>query len=162
MLEVGCGTGYDTSPGVLDALPDGSGWASTPRSAPCAPRPRRTPAPPPLTWDVFRPFPIASASVDLVLDVFAPRNPEEFHRVLREDGRLIVARPDDDHLAELRGRVEAMVDVDPDKEERLSRALDPHFELTGTERISYARVPDPRGGDRPDPDAPERPPSERR
>ncbi len=136
VLEVGCGTGYHLA-GVLDALPDalGLGLDSSVRALRAAAKahPRGAAA----TWDVFRPFPIASASVDLVLDVFAPRNPAEFHRVLGEDGRLIVARPDDDHLAELRGRVEAMVEVDPDKEERLSRALDPHFELTGTERISY-------------------------
>jgi 23S rRNA (guanine745-N1)-methyltransferase len=136
VLEVGCGTGYHLA-GVLDALPDalGLGLDSSVRALRAAAKahPRAAAA----TWDVFRPFPIASASVDLVLDVFAPRNPAEFQRVLRPDGRLIVARPDAGHLAELRRRVERMVDVDPDKEERLTRALDPHFELVETERISY-------------------------
>ena len=45
------------------------------------------------TWDVFRPFPIVSEQVDVVLDVFAPRNPAEFHRVLRPGGVLVVVRP---------------------------------------------------------------------
>lgn len=136
VLEVGCGTGYHLA-GVLEALPGarGLGLDSSVRALRAAAKahPRAAAA----TWDVFRPFPVATASVDLVLDVFAPRNPTEFHRVLRPEGRLIVARPDDEHLAELRRRVEGMVDVDPDKEERLTRALDPHFEPLETERISY-------------------------
>lgn len=137
VLEVGCGTGYHLA-GVLEALPEarGLGLDSSVRALRAAAKahPRAAAA----SWDVFRPFPIASASVDLVLDVFAPRNPAEFHRVLGPEGRLIVARPDGGHLAELRRRVEGMVDVDPEKEERLSRALDPHFEPLETERISYA------------------------
>jgi 23S rRNA (guanine745-N1)-methyltransferase len=137
VLEVGCGTGYHLA-GVLEALPEarGLGLDSSVRALRAAAKahPRAAAA----SWDVFRPFPIASASVDLVLDVFAPRNPAEFHRVLGAEGRLIVARPDGGHLAELRRRVEGMVDVDPEKEERLSRALDPHFEPLETERISYA------------------------
>ena len=137
VLEVGCGTGYHLA-GVLDALPEarGLGLDSSVRALRAAARAHPRAAA--VSWDVFRPFPIASASVDLVLDVFAPRNPAEFHRVLGPEGRLIVARPDGDHLAELRRRVEGMVDVDPEKEERLSRALDPHFEPLETERISYA------------------------
>lgn len=136
VLEVGCGTGYHLA-GVLDALPGarGLGLDSSVRALRAAAKahPRAAAA----TWDVFRPFPVAPASVDLVLDVFAPRNPAEFHRVLGPEGRLIVARPDGDHLAELRRQVEGMVDVDPDKEERLNRALDPYFEPIDTERISY-------------------------
>ena len=46
-----------------------------------------------MAWDVFRPFPLADGVADVVLDVFAPRNPAEFHRVLRPTGRLIVVRP---------------------------------------------------------------------
>jgi 23S rRNA (guanine745-N1)-methyltransferase len=136
VLEVGCGTAYHLT-GVLDALPGarGLGLDSSVRALRAAARahPRAAAA----TWDVFRPFPIAAASVDLVLDAFAPRNPPEFQRVLRPEGRLIVARPDDDHLVELRHRVDGMVDVDPDKEERLARALDPYLEALETERITY-------------------------
>jgi len=136
VLEVGCGTGYYLA-GALDALPDarGLGLDSSVRALRAAAKvhPRAAAA----TWDVFRPFPVATASVDLVLDVFAPRNPAEFHRVLHPEGRLIVARPDDGHLAELRRQVGQMVGIDPEKEERLHRALDPYFEVVDTERIEY-------------------------
>lgn len=136
-LEVGCGTGYHLA-GVLDALPEarGLGLDSSVRALRAAAKahPRAAAA----TWDVFLPFPVAAASVDLVLDVFAPRNPAEFHRVLHPEGRLIVARPDDGHLAELRRQVGQMVGIDPEKEERLHRGLDPYFEVVDGERIEYA------------------------
>jgi 23S rRNA (guanine745-N1)-methyltransferase len=136
VLEVGCGTGYYLA-AALDSLSDarGLGLDSSVRALRAAAKahPRAAAA----SWDVFRPFPLAPASIDLVLDVFAPRNPAEFHRVLRPDGRLIVARPDDGHLAQLRQEVGQMVGIDPDKEERLRHALDPHFEPRGTERIEY-------------------------
>jgi 23S rRNA (guanine745-N1)-methyltransferase len=135
-LEVGCGTGYHLA-GVLDALPEarGLGLDSSVRALQAAAKahPRLAAA----TWDVFRPFPVASGSVDLVLDIFSPRNPAEFHRVLGPDGRLIVVRPGDGHLAELRGAVAGMVGIDPEKEERLHRALDPYFETVATERLEY-------------------------
>jgi 23S rRNA (guanine745-N1)-methyltransferase len=136
VLEVGTGTGYHLA-GVLDALPEarGLGLDSSVRALQSAAKahPRLAAA----TWDVFRPFPIADGSVDLVLDVFSPRNPEEFHRVLGADGRLIVVRPGAGHLAELRAAVGGMVGIDPEKEERLHRALDPYFELAATERLEY-------------------------
>jgi 23S rRNA (guanine745-N1)-methyltransferase len=89
------------------------------------------------TWDVFRPFPIESERVDVVLDVFAPRNPAEFHRVLRPGGVLVVVRPFGGHLAELRRQVAQMVTVDPDKERRLHEALDPYFETARTREVEY-------------------------
>jgi 23S rRNA (guanine745-N1)-methyltransferase len=136
VLEVGCGTGYYLA-GVLDALPDARGLGldssaralrTTAKAHPCAAA---------ATWDVFRPFPLASASADLVLDVFAPRNPAEFRRVLTPEGRLIVARPEGGHLAQLREGIGQMVGIDPIKEERLHQALDPYFEVEDTERIEY-------------------------
>jgi 23S rRNA (guanine745-N1)-methyltransferase len=42
-----------------------------------------------MAWDVFRPFPPADDMVDVVLDVFAPRNLAEYHRVLRPTGHRV-------------------------------------------------------------------------
>ncbi|MFG2780378.1 methyltransferase domain-containing protein [Streptomyces prunicolor] len=136
VVDVGCGTGYYLA-GVLDQLPGarGLGLDTSVRALRSAARAHERAAA--VAWDVFRPFPLADGVADVVLDVFAPRNPVEFHRVLRPTGRLIVVRPTRRHLAELRGRVSAMVTIDPAKEQRLHRAMDPYFEAAVTEQVEY-------------------------
>ncbi|MFH8368316.1 putative RNA methyltransferase [Streptomyces sp. NPDC018031] len=136
VVDVGCGTGYHLA-GVLDQLPDarGLGLDTSVRALRLAARAHRRAAA--ASWDVFRPFPLDDGVADVVLNVFAPRNPPEFHRLLRPSGRLIVVRPTERHLAELRGRVAAMVTIDPDKEERLRRALGPFFAAVGTRKVEY-------------------------
>ncbi|MFE7099710.1 methyltransferase domain-containing protein, partial [Streptomyces erythrochromogenes] len=136
VVEVGCGTGYYLA-GVLDQLSGarGLGLDTSARALRLAARAHDRAAA--VAWDVFRPFPLADGTADVVLDVFAPRNPAEFHRVLRPTGRLIVVRPTGRHLAELRGHVPAMVTIDPAKEQRLDRALTPFFEAVVTEQVEY-------------------------
>ncbi|TXS04999.1 methyltransferase domain-containing protein [Streptomyces sp. col6] len=137
VVDVGCGTGYYLA-GVLDQLPGarGLGLDTSVRALRSAARAHDRAAA--VTWDVFRPFPLVDGAADVVLDVFAPRNPAEFHRVLRATGRLIVVRPTGRHLAELRGQVPAMVTIDPAKEQRLHRALTPFFEAVVTEQVDYS------------------------
>lgn len=126
LLDAGCGPGYYLA-ALLERFEGarGLGFDTSARSLRFAARAHpRTAA---FTGDVFAPFPLADDSIDLLLDVFAPRHPEEFARVLRPGGALLVARPGADHLAELRAAVPGMVTVDPHKEERLHTALDPLF-----------------------------------
>ncbi|OAR24002.1 methyltransferase type 11 [Streptomyces sp. ERV7] len=136
IVDAGCGTGYYLA-GVLDQLPGarGLGLDTSVRALRSAARVHRRAAA--ASWDVFRPFPLADEVADVVLDVFAPRNPSEFHRVLRPTGRLIVVRPTDRHLAELRGQVPGMVTIDPAKEQRLQHTLGPFFEAAETQRLEY-------------------------
>ncbi|MGW1895087.1 putative RNA methyltransferase [Streptomyces sp. NPDC002004] len=136
VVDVGCGTGYYLA-GVLDQLPGarGLGLDTSVRALRSAARSHERAAA--ATWDVFRHFPLADEMADVVLNVFAPRNPAEFHRILRPAGRLIVVRPTGLHLAELRGRVPAMVTIDPAKEQRLHRAMDPYFEAIATKQVKY-------------------------
>lgn len=79
-------------------------------------------------------LPLATGSAALVLDVFAPRNPAEFARVLAPAGVLLVVVPTDGHLAELRDHP-AMLGVQPDKRDRLLDALRPHLGLVDEQRI---------------------------
>jgi 23S rRNA (guanine745-N1)-methyltransferase len=136
VLDAGCGTGNYLA-AVMDALPTarGLGLDSSTYALRAAARVHLRAAA--IACDLFRPIPVASASVDLVLDVFAPRNPTEFHRVLRPDGTLVVTRPTDRHLAQLRRHVKGMVGIDPAKEERLERTLDPRFEAIRTVSTEY-------------------------
>lgn len=136
ILDIGGGTGYYLA-GLLDQLPaaQGLGVDTSVRALRFAARahPRAAAA----SWDVFTRFPLRDAVADLVLDVFAPRNPEQFARVLEPGGHLLVVRPDADHLAQLRAQVPGMVGVDPRKEERLHEALDPLFTTVRTVPVRF-------------------------
>lgn len=79
-----------------------------------------------LVWDVWRPLPLADAGVDVILNVFAPRNPAEFRRVLTSDGILAVVTPAPDHLREVR-TLAGLLDIGAEKEDRLSGALSGYF-----------------------------------
>jgi 23S rRNA (guanine745-N1)-methyltransferase len=76
--------------------------------------------------DLWRPLPIRDESAALLLDVFAPRNGPEFHRVLRPDGVLVVVTPAPDHLTELID-AHGLLHVDPDKADRVADSLGGHF-----------------------------------
>jgi 23S rRNA (guanine745-N1)-methyltransferase len=134
IVDSGCGDGYYLA-GVLDQLPGarGLGLDASVRALRSAARAHERAAA--ATWDVFRPFPLVSGAADVVMDVFAPRNPAEFNRVLRPTGRLIVVRPRPQHLTELRESLPMMVAVDPAKEQRLHLALNPYFEAVMTEEV---------------------------
>ena len=121
----------------MDALPAARGLGLDSSTYALRAAARAHPRAAAVACDLFRPIPVASASVDLVLDVFAPRNAAEFHRVLRPDGTLVVTRPTDAHLAQLRHHIEGMVGIDPAKEERLERTLAPRFEAIHTVPTEY-------------------------
>jgi 23S rRNA (guanine745-N1)-methyltransferase len=137
LVDIGCGTGYYLA-GVLEELPGarGLGMDTSVHALRFAARAHERAAA--ATWDVFRPLPLGDSVTDVVLDIFAPRNPAEFRRVLRPSGRLIVVRPDSTHMTELREVIPGMVSIDPEKEQRLSRALDPYFEAITTEQVEYS------------------------
>jgi 23S rRNA (guanine745-N1)-methyltransferase len=75
-----------------------------------------------VVWDLWQPWPMATGSADVILTVFAPRNPAESHRVLRPGGCLLVVTPATSHLSELRRYVE-MLAIEEDKLGRLDASL---------------------------------------
>ena len=136
VLDAGCGTGNYLA-AVMDALPTARGLGLDSSTYALRAAARAHPRAAAIACDLFRPIPVAADSVDLVLDVFAPRNPAEFRRVLRPDGMLAVTRPTERHLAQLRRHIKGMVGIDPAKEERLTRTLTPRFEAIRTVPTEY-------------------------
>ena len=76
-------------------------------------------------------------SIDVLLNVFAPRDPDEFNRVLDPEGILVVAIPGPDHLAGLREEFE-LLDLEEDKEKGVVEQFGPHFPNVERHPVVYA------------------------
>ncbi|WP_285246110.1 putative RNA methyltransferase [Pseudarthrobacter sp. efr-133-R2A-89] len=90
-----------------------------------------------MVCDIWQPLPVATASVDAVTVVFAPRNPAEFARVLRPAGALVVVTPRPGHLAEL-AAVTGMLGIEEGKDDRLAEGMAGHFDLDSTSDVDIA------------------------
>jgi len=88
------------------------------------------------TWDGL---PLADRSVDVLYCVFAPRNAQEFKRVLKPNGRLIVVRPTQDHMVEIRDQA-GLIKIGGNKEQDLERKLAPYFETVEQETYGQPLV----------------------
>ena len=135
ILEVGAGTGQYLAR-VLDAVPTGCGIgldvskAAARRIARCHPRAGAVVA------DVWQQLPVRQGTLTEVLSIFAPRNAREIHRVLADDGVLIVLTPTERHLREL-VRLPGMVRVDERKTERLSASMSGLFDRIARVGVEY-------------------------
>ncbi|BBH64793.1 ubiquinone biosynthesis protein [Actinoplanes sp. OR16] len=130
VLDAGTGTG-DYLARFLDASPSAVGLGldvSKPALRRAARAHERAAA---VLTDLWRPLPVADGVASVILNVFAPRNGAEFHRVLRPDGVLLVVTPAADHLAELIAE-HGLISVDPDKAARVSGSLGAHFSPVST------------------------------
>jgi 23S rRNA (guanine745-N1)-methyltransferase len=135
VVDVGAGTGFYLR-AVLDRLSSGYGLALD-VSGPAVRRAARAhPRGAAAVGDAWRGLPLVDHGADAVINVFAPRNGAEFHRVLRPDGVLLVVTPRPDHLAELAGPL-GLLEVDPDKERRLEVTLGRWFRLESQTGYRY-------------------------
>ena len=73
--------------------------------------------------------PYADRSFSIVLSITARMNASEFRRVLRDDGRLLVALPSPDDLIELRG-------AGRDRVDRTVETFAPNFTLVDRRRVT--------------------------
>ncbi|NEE01375.1 putative RNA methyltransferase [Phytoactinopolyspora halotolerans] len=156
VVDIGAGTGYylrrtlDVLERGLDARPAAGGRApwgvaidvstyALRRAAKAHPRIAAVGAD---AWDVL---PVADGAATAILDVFAPRNAAEFHRVLSPDGVLVVVTPTSAHLAELVGRFGAsgMLSVDERKDERVEQALGERFAPVSRDELTFSLELDP-------------------
>jgi 23S rRNA (guanine745-N1)-methyltransferase len=89
--------------------------------------------------DIWRPWPVRDAAVDVVLSIFAPKNFPEAARVLRPGGTLAVAFPGPDHLIELR-QIFGLLDQHEGKAADYAAAMERHFGPPERRQLS-ARLP---------------------
>jgi 23S rRNA (guanine745-N1)-methyltransferase len=86
--------------------------------------------------DVKRSIPLIDDAAITLLDVFSPRNVDEFARVLDPEGSLIVAVPGPDHLKELVRRF-GLLTVPGDKIHDVIDELGTRFTLAGSTLVSF-------------------------
>ncbi|WP_368052578.1 putative RNA methyltransferase [Micromonospora sp. HUAS LYJ1] len=125
VVEAGAGTGRHLA-AVLSAWPDAVGLALDVAKPALRRAARAHPRAAAALADTWQRLPLADRSVAVLLDVFAPRNGEEFHRVLHPAGVLLVVTPTDAHLAELVD-VLGLLQVDPAKADRVADSLAGRF-----------------------------------
>lgn len=133
VAEAGCGEGYyvggisEVLPGVAclgtDIAKDGVRMAF-----------KRYPRARFAVADTNELIPLPENSVDMLLDVFAPRNASEFARVLRPSGWLVVVIPSPRHLSELR-EIRPLT-IQANKRAEVTRTLGTKFRLESAEVLT--------------------------
>ena len=141
ILDAGAGTGHYLR-ASLATRPDAFGLAMDLSPTAVARAVRSSPRITGLVADTWQPLPVRTGVADTVLNIFAPRNLPEFHRVLRADGILVVVVPRADHLAELRHDAR-MLDIPGDKAETVVSAAEPLFALLTDTHVAARLELDP-------------------
>jgi SAM-dependent methyltransferase len=136
IIDLGTGTAHHLER-TLEDLPDrlGLGLDNSKQAARTAARchPRSAGA----VVDIWEQLPLADESVAVVTDVFAPRNGSEIARVLAPGGIAITVTPGPGHLGELIERF-GMISVDPDKDERLGRQMEPVGPTSESRQVEWS------------------------
>ncbi len=141
VVDVGAGPGAHLA-AVLDALPGTRGLAVDLSRYAARRAARRHPRAAAVVADVWRGLPIRTGAAQVVLDVFAPRHPEELARVTRPDGLLVVVTPGAQHLAPLVDEL-GLLRPAAGKTDHLDVALQDGFVLRDRWDLRWERALDP-------------------
>jgi 23S rRNA (guanine745-N1)-methyltransferase len=79
---------------------------------------------------------IADQAIHVLLNIFAPRNPVEFARVMVASSRLIVVIPGPGHLAQLRSAL-PLLQIEENKQQHVVEQFADHFTLLEAVPVSY-------------------------
>ncbi|MFA7257842.1 MAG: methyltransferase domain-containing protein, partial [Kiritimatiellales bacterium] len=85
----------------------------------------------------MRKLPFADHSMDVILSILAPRNPEEFARILKPAGTLLLSVPGPNHLIELRSRLATNASDFEEKADEAAAKCTPQFSEVNRKLLSY-------------------------
>ena len=91
----------------------------------------------------MRELPITEASMDVILSVLAPRNTEEFDRILKPDGALLIGVPGPNHLIELRQQLQFSSGDFKEKADTAAEKCAPQFIETDRAALNYGYTLNP-------------------
>lgn len=134
IVDLGCGTGHYLR-GLLEHAPLGEALACDLSPAAVARAVRRTGADG-LVADVWQRLPIRNVAAEVMLNVFAPRNPAEFARMLSPGGILLCVVPTERHLSQLR-RAGLALEVPADKAARVTADLGASFVREALDEVEF-------------------------
>ena len=84
-------------------------------------------------------LPIKDASMDILLDIFSPANYGEFRRVLSKDGILIKVIPTENHLKEIRQRVQDQLTNKDYSNQDIKNHFQEHFTILSNQTASLTK-----------------------
>ncbi|KRC62627.1 hypothetical protein ASE14_02005 [Agromyces sp. Root81] len=141
IADLGCGTGYYAH-GLAAAVESGSVLLADRSPTAVRMAMRAVPGSTGVVLDLWRPLPLRDVSADVAINVFAPRNPPEFARIVRTGGLLLIVVPTADHFIELR-RLGAALDVPEGKAELVTTQFSAvGFTPLQTTRVEYRLTTD--------------------
>ena len=85
-------------------------------------------------------LPIKDASMDILLDIFSPANYGEFRRVLSKDGILIKVIPTENHLKEIRQRVQDQLTNKDYSNQDIKNHFQEHFNILSNQTASLTKT----------------------
>ena len=85
-------------------------------------------------------LPIKDGSMDILLDIFSPANYGEFRRVLSKDGILIKVIPTQNHLKEIRQRVQDQLTNKDYSNQNIKNHFQEHFTTLSNQTASLTKT----------------------
>ena len=85
-------------------------------------------------------LPIKDASMDILLDIFSPANYGEFRRVLSKDSILIKVIPTENHLKEIRQRVQDQLTNKDYSNQDIKNHFQEHFTILSNQTVSLTKT----------------------
>ena len=85
-------------------------------------------------------LPIKDDSMDILLDIFSPANYGEFKRVLKENSLLIKIIPTENHLKEIRQKVEKQLTNKDYSNQNIKNHFQEHFTILSSQTTSLTKT----------------------